>query len=79
MKTKKRSANETANIVEETVGNIKKVLEAGLLLRGYGFFDHGQFRNGGADNFIKNLCFKNDIAEAYIRKVADIQAKLNLK
>lgn len=70
MKTKKRTARETAKIVEETINDIQSVLRAAHVARNHVFFDNSLFKNGGVDKMVKDLCWENKIKESHVRKVA---------
>jgi selenocysteine-specific translation elongation factor len=68
----KRSAKETAKVVEKTIKEITKVLEAVPVMKGYNFFNIEKFEGKGFDKLVKDLCENNEISESHIRRVAGL-------
>jgi len=66
----KRTLKKTAKLVEKTIVDIQKVLDAVPIMTGYSFFDAKGFKTSGFDNLVKKVCRQNDVSETHIRKVA---------
>lgn len=75
MEIKKRTPKETAQVVEKTISEIRKVLSAVPIMTGYNFFDEKKFKQTGFDLLVKKTCKKYEINEKHIRKIAEWEIK----